>query len=121
MQNNSDHDQPAKISSMKAGGRTVLSPGNSITHENCQEIKERIDAQIKEQKTEIILDCKAVAFLDSAALELLLQTHEELSKQGGALKIAGLNPVCRDILVATRLVNTFDVYEDIHKAVTGGS
>ena len=105
---------------MEAGGRTLLNPGKSITHENCQEIKDRIDTQIKQQKTEIILDCKAVAFLDSAALELLLQTHEELRRQGGALKIAGLNQVCQDILVATRLIHTLYVYEDIHKAVTGG-
>ena len=62
MQNNSGLDQPTKMSSMKTGGRTLLSPGKSITHENCEEIKDRINAQIEQKKTEIILDCKAVEY-----------------------------------------------------------
>ncbi|MBW1850423.1 MAG: STAS domain-containing protein [Deltaproteobacteria bacterium] len=118
-QNNSEQDDQKKIGGMKKGGRTVLSPKNSITYESCQEIKDLIDEQIGQHKTEIILDCKAVPFLDSAALELLLQTHNELRVQGGALKISGLNPVCRDILVATRLINALYVYEDVHKATMG--
>ena len=89
-QNNSEQNEQKKIGGMNKGGRTVLSPKNSITYERCQEIKDLIDEQIGQHKTEIILDCKAVLFLDSAALELLLQTHNELREQGGALKISGL-------------------------------
>jgi anti-anti-sigma factor len=121
MQNSIDHDEPKKISSIKTGGRAILTPGKSIIREKCQGLKDHIDALKEERKNEIILDCKAVAFLDSVALELLLQTHDELRKQGGALKIAGLNSICRDILVATRLINVLYVYENVHKAVTNRS
>jgi anti-anti-sigma factor len=105
---------------MEIGGRTVLAPEISITFEHCQEIEEKIDDFIKQNKTELILDCKGVPFLDSEALELLVRTHDTLKNKGGALKIVNLNAVCRDILVATRLTNLLYVFEDIHKAITGG-
>jgi len=104
---------------MNGGSRTVLAPESSITHENCHELEERIDDAVKKNKTEIILDCKNVPFLDSAALELLVKTHDEMSNKRGALKIAGLNAVCRDILMATRVINLLNIYDDIHKAITG--
>ena len=119
--NNSDQERLTKLNSMKSGGRTVLTPKESITHENCEAIKDQIDTEIEKNKTEIIMDCKSVPYLDSAALELLLKAHDGLKSQGGALKLVGLNPVCRDILVATRLINELNIYEDIHKAVMGRS
>lgn len=99
------------------GGRTVLTPKSPITHENCHEIERQIGEAVKRSKTDIILDCKHVIYLDSAALELLIRAHDELKNKGGALKIAGLNNVCRDTLMATRLINVLFVYKDIHEAV----
>ena len=116
-----EHTEQTRIKSMEIGGRTVLAPELSITFENCQQVEEKIDSVIKQNKTEIILDCKGVPFLDSAALELLVRTHDILKNRGGALKIVNMNAVCRDILVATRLTNLLYVFEDIHKAITGGS
>jgi len=118
MQTNSENNEPAKSVSAKAGGRAVLKLKKSITYENCGEIKDQIHAQTKNRNTEIILDCKDVPYLDSAALELLLATHNELRSKGSVLKISYLNEVCRDILKATRLINSLYVYEDMHKAVT---
>jgi len=119
MPNNQNHVEHRKIGSMNADSRMVLSPESSITYENCHEIEDSIDDAVKQNKTEIILDCKSVPFLDSVTLELLVKIHDEMINKGGALKIAGLNAVCRDILKATRLINVFNVYDDIQKAVTG--
>lgn len=109
------------ISSAKTATRTILAPKDSLTYQNCQELETMFNDNIRQNKTEIILNCKAVAFLDSEALELLLRFHEELRNRGGRLKIAALNTVCRDILVATRLIGVLNIYEDIHRAVKGAS
>ncbi|MGD8891938.1 MAG: STAS domain-containing protein [Desulfobacterales bacterium] len=106
-----------KISGTKLGGRVVLAPESSITYENCSEIEKRIEDAIQQNKTEIIIDFKRVEFLDSAALEMLLQAHAEFKSNGGTLKIVGLNEVCRDILLTTRIVNMLFVYEDINEAI----
>lgn len=96
----------------------VLTPESSITHENCSAVEKNMEDAMQQGKTEIILDCKQVGFLDSAALEILLEAHAALLNTGGALKIIGLNEVCRDILLATRLIGVFFVYKDMREAIT---
>jgi anti-sigma B factor antagonist len=104
----------------KVGSRTVLVLKDSLTYQNCEELKPSLKECINQQRTELILDCKALSFLDSEALELLVRTHEELKDRGGILKLISLTGVCRDILIATRLTNTFHIYEDIHEAIRTG-
>jgi anti-sigma B factor antagonist len=117
MSNSSENDASTKIGDTKVKGPVVLTPKSSITYENCNEIEEKIDDATQGKKTEIILDFKHVIFLDSAALEFLVQTHVELKRNGGALKIVGLSEICRDILLATRIINLLFVYEDVHEAL----
>jgi anti-anti-sigma factor len=105
------------IGTTRVGENTLVTPKDSLIDKNSEALETLINQLLTQQKTHIILDCKAVSFLDSKALELLLQKHEELKNRGGALKIIGLNAVCQDILCATRLINVLNVYDDIHKAV----
>ncbi|MBL7181178.1 MAG: STAS domain-containing protein [Desulfobacterales bacterium] len=114
----SDTDQQKpKIGIKKVGASSVLTPGESLTYQNCKELEDLIQGLINKNQTRIILDFKTAAFMDSKALELMLQLHNTLKHRGGALKITGLNAVCRDILLATRLVNVLHVYEDIAEAL----
>ena len=104
------------ISIAKVGTRTVLAPKESLTYENCEDLETTFQDCISQEKTDIILDCKAIPVMDSEALELLVRMHEELRNRGNTLRIIGLNDVCRDIFLATRLIH-LHVYEDIHEAI----
>ena len=108
---------PTKINPAIVSSRTILAPKKSLTYRNCEELEAMFNDCLNQHKTEIILDFKAVSFLDSEALELLLRFHEEFKNRGGRFKIIGINTVCRDILNATRLINVFNVYDDIHQAI----
>jgi anti-anti-sigma factor len=110
----------ARGEASKQGQRVILSPRGSLTCENCEEFRGKIEHSIKQGKTEIILDCHALSFFDSEGLELLLRTGEEMENKGGSLKIVGLGDVCRDILIATRLMTFFQIYDDIHGAIRDG-
>jgi len=104
------------ISIARVGSRTVLAPKKSLTYENREELQATFDECINQQRSDVILDCKAVAYMDSEALELLVRMHEELRNQGNRLMIIGLTDVCCDIFFATRLIH-LHVYEDIHQAI----
>ena len=104
------------ISVSKVGNRTVIAPKESITHHNCDDLEATVEECISLARTDIILDCKAVAYMDSDALQLLVRMHEELRNRGNRFKIIGLNDVCLDIFVATRLIH-LHVFEDIHEAM----
>ena len=113
--------KPTKIGPARTGSRTILALKKSLTYKNCEELETMFNDSLNQHKTEIILNCKAVSFMDSEALELLLRLHEELGNRGGRLKIFGFNAVCLDILNATRIISVLNVYEDIQQAVKGVS
>ncbi len=97
--------------------RTILPLKDTVTHQNCEELDAAYKEAANNGKTDIILDCQALTFLDSEALELIVRMHEELKNRGGALRLIALNDVCKDILTATRLINTLHIYKDIHGAI----
>ena len=104
------------ISIAKVGTRTVLAPKESLTYLNCNELEATFEECMSQARTDIILDCKAVDYMDSEALQLLVRMHEELRNRGNLFQIIGLNDVCLDIFVATRLIH-LHVYEDIQEAI----
>jgi anti-anti-sigma factor len=111
----------SRISVTKVGQTTVLAPPGALTYKNCEELEAVFNESINQHKTEIILDCKDVSCLDSKALEVLVRMHEALKNQGGILQIIGLNAVCNDILLVTRLAHIFNVCKNIHEAIKNTS
>jgi anti-anti-sigma factor len=107
----------SKINTTKVGNHRVLSPKGYVTWENCDAIEVKVRDLIDQNKPWIIVDFKSVSFMDSRALEVLLRINAALKQQGSMLKIIGLNSVCQDILVTTRLIHVFHVYGDIHQAI----
>ena len=103
----------SKTGGIQGGSRTILPLKNAVTHQNCAELETAFQECVDNNKTEIILDCRALTFLDSEALELLIRMHEDADSHGCELKLK----VCSDILVATRLMNILNVYKDIHGAI----
>lgn len=118
MKNNPQNPGTKPIETMKAGGRIALSLKRSITWENCDDLRKKLENKIQAGHTEIILDFNKVNHIDSTGLELMIEMHDTLMKQGGALKIVSINEVCRDILLATRIINILYLYKDINEAIS---
>ena len=105
-----------KVGTAKIGENVVLMLKEPLTADNCEAFEKIFDQVIDQNPSSLILDLKPVAFMDSVALELLIKVHDTVARQGGVVKLANLNDVCRDILVVTRLINLFRVYEDVAEA-----
>lgn len=101
------------------GAVMVLTIKESLTHVTCQDLEKILNQAMSKNRNRIILDFRSVPFIDSQGLELLLTMHEKLADSGGNLKILGLNGVCRDILVATRMINFLHVFGDLQEALRG--
>jgi anti-anti-sigma factor len=101
----------------EVGGRTILAPAGALTHENCGTLRSTVSRSDMDRKGDVVLNLERVALVDSEGLEALLEIHNDLERAGRALKLIGLNDVCKDILVVTRLLNVLHVYNDLHAAV----
>jgi len=109
----------AKINTATVGINTVVTIKESLIYKSCEDLEKVYNQLCREGKNRIVLDFRAVPFLDSQALELLCAMHESLGNSGGILRIFGLNATCRDILAATRLINLFHVYGEMSEALRG--
>jgi anti-anti-sigma factor len=109
----------SKIHTATVGINTVVTIKESLIYKSCGELEKVYNQLYREGKNRIVLDYRAVPFLDSQALELLYAIHEALGHSGGILRIFGLNATCRDIFAATRLINIFHVYGDMSEALRG--
>ena len=65
----------------------------------------------------LILDFSNVKFLSSAVLGLLLRISKKIYEQEGKLKLCGINPKIYEIFRITKLINIFDICDDVDSAV----
>ena len=108
---------PAKTAITQLGNHTVISVKEPITYQNCKELEDCIQGSAGKSQTAIILECTAVGYVDSGALEMLLRLQEKLRERGMQLKIVSLNALCRDIMIVTRLITQFTVYASVQEAI----
>ena len=106
-----------KTSSMQLGHHTVITLKEPINHQNCKELDAFVLGAIGKSHLAIILECKEVSYLDSAALEMLIRLQDAINERGSLVKLVGLNAICRDIMIVTRLINQFNVYPSLQEAI----
>ncbi len=71
------------------------------------------------ERKQVVLDLDHTELLDSAGLEAVLDAHDRLREQGGAMKVTTTNPANRKILEITRLDQQLEVLESVVDAVKG--
>jgi anti-anti-sigma factor len=98
--------------------RAILTFSGALTHENRAEVERSISDEIRQSRSEVILDLNHVPFMDSAIIELLIDVSQQMASRGGKLKLIRLQEICRDILLVTRTTGTLHVYKDLHAAIT---
>jgi len=106
-----------KITTTTIGAKVVVTLKEALTYKNCEELEKVFNKLVSQNKDKIIFDMKAVAFLDSMALQLFLDMNDDLNSRGGSLQLFGLNSVCHDTFVATRLINIFHIYPDLQNVL----
>jgi anti-anti-sigma factor len=66
---------------------------------------------------DVVIDCENLEFLDSAALELLLDTQDTLGAKNGQLRLVAPDQTLTTILALTRLDNALESCGTLEDAV----
>ena len=68
-------------------------------------------------KKTILLNLAGVSYIDSSGIGELIANYTTVSRQGGQLKLLKLTDRVHNLLVITKLLTVFDVYDDEAEAL----
>ena len=91
-------------------GRERIRGANIALHES-------IHCLAREGKIQVLLDLAWVKHIDSGGLGQLISSHVTLDEKGGALKLMHMTEGVRELMIITKLLTVFDVYDDEPEAL----
>ena len=110
------------INQRLAGDVTVLDfKGRPRMGGNAVALHSSIRCLVQEKKTLILLNLTGVNFIDSCGLGELIASQVSVENHGGEIKLVGLTETLRELLMMTRLLTFFDVYESEADAISNFS
>ncbi|MCA9111745.1 MAG: STAS domain-containing protein, partial [Planctomycetaceae bacterium] len=88
----------------------IISGSDAITSKSADELNAFLDECLSKGQPRIVLNLEQIPLLDSAGLTLLLDTSDRCAQRGGLLQLASPNSLCSDILRATGVGDSFEVF-----------
>lgn len=100
----------------QVGSVTVLDLAGQLTLDHAALLKDKVNSLVSQDRTNIVLNLARLTYMDSAGLGQMVGCHNATRGKGG-VKLANLGKRLNDLLVMTRLITVFDVYDSEDEAV----
>ena len=65
----------------------------------------------------IVLDCKALSYISSEGLRVMLMTAKRAKSLGGAMTLCNVNPSVAEVMVISGFGTLFGVHADVDQAI----
>jgi anti-sigma B factor antagonist len=101
----------------KQGAVDVVKPRTAIDAANAPALKQAVLRSTGSGRPMVVIDMHDVPLVDSAGMETLLDLRDHLESRGGAVKLAGTNPLCSDVLRVTGVGEKLEQYAQVRSAV----
>jgi len=105
------------ISHDKQGAVTVVRQAGPLTAAQAVEFRDGVLSHLGPGKPMVVVDLHEAPLLDSAGLEALVDLRDRIEARGGAVKLAGVNALCGDILRVTGVGHKFEQFALVKSAV----
>lgn len=101
----------------KQGAVDVINFDGPLTKDYVDEAADMIQQCLQNGQPMAVANMQGTQLIDSAGLELLLESHEQFETRGGSFQLAAPNRLCRDILIATGVADRFEIHAEVKSAV----
>ena len=91
--------------------------GKIVLGEATKTIRQTISDLLVNGGRKIVLNLKDVNYVDSSGIGELVRTYTSVTREGKQLKLLNLTEKIRDLLVITKLLTVFQVYENEQAAL----
>jgi len=98
------------VTVVEAAGRIVL--GNETN-----DLRDCVKALLFDGSTRLVLNLAQVDFVDSSGLGTLVGLHSTAAARSAKIKLAAASKLFRDLLVVTKLLTVFDLFDTEAAAV----
>ncbi len=100
------------------GHAVLLNLKGDLVEDTLAAFRQAVDHQLAAKDVvDLVLDLHEVPFLDSAALEYLLDLQDRLAERLGQVRLVRCTPEVRTILAMTRLDAVFEIFEGVPEAI----
>ena len=102
-----------EVKERQAGDVTILDMNGSVRMgEGSISLRNAIRRLVDEGKKKILLNLARVNYIDSSGIGELIANYTTASREGGQLKLLNHTDKIQNLLVITKLLTVFDVYEN---------
>lgn len=91
--------------------------GSLIGDEETDQFREAVSDFIEQGNRSLVIDLRKVNYVNSSGLGALIAAYSSYVKNGGKVKLAGLSNNVQNLLVVTKLINIFDVFDSTEEAI----
>ncbi len=105
------------FSCQRSGTIETISGAVALTGEHCEQLQRTVANCLGQGQPRLVFDLSRVPLIDSQGLEALLEIRDQCQQRGGGLVLARPNPLCWDILRATRLERELEIFPDTVEAM----
>jgi len=91
--------------------------GNVMGGPDASALNDFLHTLITEKKNHVVVDLKAVSFINSSGLGMLIGGLTTMRHAGGELKLARASKKIENLLEMTKLLKVFDVHKTVNNAI----
>jgi anti-sigma B factor antagonist len=107
-----------EVKERQAGDVTILDMNGAVRiGEGSVALRDAIRGLADGGKKKILLNLAGVKYIDSSGSGELIANYTTVRRQGGQLKLLNLTDKIQSLLVITKLLTVFDVFEDEAEAL----
>ncbi len=106
-----------KIERNTIGTVDVITPFGPLVDQDSENFSKLLTDRVKKSNSRVVLAMGEVPYLDSRAIEGLLDASDALANRANNLKLASVTPLCREVLELTGVSERFAYFEDVQAAV----
>jgi len=107
-----------KFKTKELQGITVVElEGNVMGGPDASALNDFLHKLISEEKNHVVVDLKAVSFINSSGLGMLIGGLTTMRHAGGELKLARASKKVETLLEMTKLLKVFDLHKNVNHAI----
>ena len=102
----------------RVGDVTIVDIDGRMTVEDGADVwREAVRQLVRQGRVKLVLNLQGAPYIDSTALGEIVRAYTSVTRQGGSLKLLNVTARVHELLMITKLLSVFDLFDAEAEAV----